>query len=272
MSRGLTACSVQRSAGVDPLLPQTHQLLEKLAAYVARGAEAEGVVRGEVRFTQRVLRELLGWSDRALRRQLVRLVELEYVLVYRTGRGTSACTNSSMRANPRAARRGCWAWLIRSDWKMRGSEQAASHEEASSQQEAGSQQAPSPEEAPSQGKASSTASLALSASESRSASPPKGTEPAVCPCEPAGPGKTPQSHAAANTSTANWRLEPKTINRQGAIASDGKVYHARRTPHTFSGSSPIACRWRCGTAGDAIDAPRKDGLQHRQHRQQWRSA
>ena len=29
----------------------------------------------------------LQWQDRALRRQLTRLVELEYVLVYRTGRG-----------------------------------------------------------------------------------------------------------------------------------------------------------------------------------------
>ena len=56
-------------------------------AYVARRAEAEGEARGEVRFTQRELRETLGWSDRALRRQLARLVDLEYVLVYRTGRG-----------------------------------------------------------------------------------------------------------------------------------------------------------------------------------------
>ena len=41
----------------------------------------------EVRFTQRELREHLRWHDRALRRQLTRLVELEYVAVYRTGRG-----------------------------------------------------------------------------------------------------------------------------------------------------------------------------------------
>ena len=40
-----------------------------------------------IRFTQRQLRETLGWSDRPLRRQLARLVELEYVLVFRTGRG-----------------------------------------------------------------------------------------------------------------------------------------------------------------------------------------
>ena len=50
-------------------------------------SQAEGVGRLDVRFTQRELRAALAWSDRALRRQLARLVELEYVLVYRTGRG-----------------------------------------------------------------------------------------------------------------------------------------------------------------------------------------
>ena len=33
------------------------------------------------------MREACGWSDRALRRQLVRLVELEYVVASRTPRG-----------------------------------------------------------------------------------------------------------------------------------------------------------------------------------------
>ena len=48
---------------------------------------AENVPRAKLRFTQRALREALGWSDRPLRRQLARLVELEYVVAYRTGRG-----------------------------------------------------------------------------------------------------------------------------------------------------------------------------------------
>ncbi len=43
--------------------------------------------REAVRFTQRQLREKLCWSDRSLRRQLSRLMELEYVLAYRTQRG-----------------------------------------------------------------------------------------------------------------------------------------------------------------------------------------
>jgi predicted ArsR family transcriptional regulator len=41
----------------------------------------------EVRFTQRELREALQKSDRVLRRHLTRLVQLEYVVVHRTGRG-----------------------------------------------------------------------------------------------------------------------------------------------------------------------------------------
>jgi hypothetical protein len=75
------------AARVDALLPQTRQLLVELDEYVTRRAGQEAIERAEVRFTQRQLREALSWSDRALRRQLARLVELEYVLVFRTGRG-----------------------------------------------------------------------------------------------------------------------------------------------------------------------------------------
>jgi hypothetical protein len=71
----------------DWLLPQTRQLLEQLNRYVSEQGRMQGVARSEVRFTQRQLREALGWTDRPLRRQLRRLVELEYLLVYRTGRG-----------------------------------------------------------------------------------------------------------------------------------------------------------------------------------------
>jgi hypothetical protein len=71
----------------ESLLPQTRQLLEQLDAYVTKRCDEEGVDRIDVRFTQRELREALHWPDRALRRQLARLADLEYVLVYRTGRG-----------------------------------------------------------------------------------------------------------------------------------------------------------------------------------------
>ena len=71
----------------DELLPHTRQLLAELDSYVSERAEQQGLPRDAVRFTQRQLRETLQWNDRALRRQLARLVELEYVLAYRTGRG-----------------------------------------------------------------------------------------------------------------------------------------------------------------------------------------
>jgi DNA primase len=72
---------------LDALLPQTRQLLDQLRAYVTERAAQEQVPCHELRFSQRQLRAALGWQDRTLRRQLARLVELEYLVVYRTGCG-----------------------------------------------------------------------------------------------------------------------------------------------------------------------------------------
>jgi hypothetical protein len=77
---------------LEALLPQTRQLLTKIEQYVAErvvAAEQRGerLPRSRVRFKQRELRESLGWGDFQLREHLARLVELEFVLVYRTGRG-----------------------------------------------------------------------------------------------------------------------------------------------------------------------------------------
>ena len=69
------------------LLPQTQLLLTQLETLVTQCAQQHRIARHEVRFTQRQLRETLHWNDRALRRQLTRLVELEYVVVQRSGRG-----------------------------------------------------------------------------------------------------------------------------------------------------------------------------------------
>ena len=68
-------------------MPQTRLLLGQLERFVTRRAQEQNIPRQDVRFTQRELRESLHVSDHALRRQLTRLVELEYVLCYRTGRG-----------------------------------------------------------------------------------------------------------------------------------------------------------------------------------------
>jgi len=72
---------------LDDLMPQTRQLLVLIDDYVTQRANQGQKPRSDIRFTQRQLREAFGWNDRSLRRHLVRLVELEYVLAYRTGRG-----------------------------------------------------------------------------------------------------------------------------------------------------------------------------------------
>jgi hypothetical protein len=72
---------------LDSLMAQTRQLLVLLDDYVGQRCQREAKLRLELRFTQREIREALGWGDFQLRRHLRRLVELEYVLVHRTKRG-----------------------------------------------------------------------------------------------------------------------------------------------------------------------------------------
>ena len=72
---------------VETLLPQTRQLLTWLQAHVEQRSALERIPRHDVRFTQREIREACGWSDRTVRRQLSRLVDLEYVVGSRTARG-----------------------------------------------------------------------------------------------------------------------------------------------------------------------------------------
>ena len=72
---------------LDGLMAQTRQLLVLVDDYVGQRCQREDRSRLELRFTQRELREALGWGDFQLRRHLVRLIELEYVLVHRTKRG-----------------------------------------------------------------------------------------------------------------------------------------------------------------------------------------
>lgn len=87
LQRANQLASAALAPRLDALLPQTCQLLEQLHAYVTERCAQAQVPRHELRFSQRELRAALGWQDRALRRQLARLVELEYVVAYRTGRG-----------------------------------------------------------------------------------------------------------------------------------------------------------------------------------------
>jgi hypothetical protein len=74
---------------LDELAPQTRRLLGFLDELVAKTAVRDEVARGDVRFSRRTVREHCGWSDFQVRTHLERLVDLEYVLVHRGGRGQS---------------------------------------------------------------------------------------------------------------------------------------------------------------------------------------
>lgn len=71
---------------LDELPPHTRSLLSDLQSYVEGRCKAEKIARSECRFSRSDLRSI-GWSYDQLRVHLARLVEMEYVLVHRGGRG-----------------------------------------------------------------------------------------------------------------------------------------------------------------------------------------
>lgn len=72
---------------LDELPPKTRELLERLTAWVAERTAARAMERADFRFSRRDVREALPWGDTALKIHLRRLVEMEYLLVHRGGRG-----------------------------------------------------------------------------------------------------------------------------------------------------------------------------------------
>ncbi len=74
---------------LDELPPQTRRLLEMLSVYIASECERLAIEPTEYRFTQRQTREITGWSDFQVKTHMRKLVEMEYVLVHRGGRGQS---------------------------------------------------------------------------------------------------------------------------------------------------------------------------------------
>jgi hypothetical protein len=72
---------------LDELPPGTRRLLEALDGVVAERASTGALPRDQVRFTRRQLRELLAWSDTALKVHLARLVDLELVVAHRAEHG-----------------------------------------------------------------------------------------------------------------------------------------------------------------------------------------
>jgi len=74
---------------LDELPPQTRRLLTLMVEMVAKQCTALDVRRADYRFSRRAVRETTHWGDTQLKIHLARLVELEYVLMHRGGRGHS---------------------------------------------------------------------------------------------------------------------------------------------------------------------------------------
>jgi hypothetical protein len=74
---------------LDELPPQTRRFLELLHSWVKGQCEERAVVQRDLRFSRRQARLATGWSYAQVRKHLDRLVELEYLLVHRGGRGQS---------------------------------------------------------------------------------------------------------------------------------------------------------------------------------------
>ncbi|MCC6338155.1 MAG: toprim domain-containing protein [Myxococcales bacterium] len=68
---------------LDDLPPQTRRLLTQLDEWVTNGCRLTGVARGEYRFTRRQVREALSLGDTQLKVHLGRLLEMEYLRLWR---------------------------------------------------------------------------------------------------------------------------------------------------------------------------------------------
>ncbi|MGB6002053.1 MAG: CHC2 zinc finger domain-containing protein, partial [Thermoanaerobaculia bacterium] len=74
---------------LDELPPQTRRFLGVLDEMVRRVCEEQAIEREDFRFMRREICQATAWSYHQVRVHLDRLVELEYVLVHRGGRGQS---------------------------------------------------------------------------------------------------------------------------------------------------------------------------------------
>lgn len=72
---------------LDELPPQTRKLLSLIQAWVLAECDRQSMSQRDCRFSRRDIRAVTRWSDTALKVHMARLVELEYLLVHREGRG-----------------------------------------------------------------------------------------------------------------------------------------------------------------------------------------
>ena len=74
---------------IDELPPQTRAVLGGVCALVAEKMKAQGLPRTDIRFTRRELRERMGIGNTQIALHIERLLDMEYVLAHRGGRGSS---------------------------------------------------------------------------------------------------------------------------------------------------------------------------------------
>lgn len=74
---------------LDELPPQTRRLLGLVVKMVDEACAQQQMERAAYRFSRREVREATKWGDTQLKIHLARLVELEYLLIHRGGRGQS---------------------------------------------------------------------------------------------------------------------------------------------------------------------------------------
>ncbi|MBE5215896.1 toprim domain-containing protein [Pectobacterium sp. A535-S3-A17] len=70
---------------LDEMPPQTRKLLVWLKGWVQETGQSQALKADEVRFTRRDIRAVLGWCDTQLKIHLSRLLEMEYLLLFRRG-------------------------------------------------------------------------------------------------------------------------------------------------------------------------------------------
>lgn len=74
---------------LDELPPQTRRLLQMIDAHVTNECARLEIDRRELRFSQRAVREMSAWTDFQVKTHMRKLVEMEYLLIHRGGRGQS---------------------------------------------------------------------------------------------------------------------------------------------------------------------------------------
>ena len=72
---------------LDELAPQTRRLLELLTGMVGRVAKEKALEWPLIRLSRWDIRKATGWGDTQLKLHLRRLVEMEYLVIHRGGRG-----------------------------------------------------------------------------------------------------------------------------------------------------------------------------------------